>query len=256
MKEKEILFLNENCKRTFSRIKEGTVDLILQDPPYGTTNYGWDGKLEGLKELWKEWKRIIKPKGAIIFFSMQPFATDLINSNREDFKYDLVWNKVASTGFLNANKMPLRTHELILVFYKENPVYNPQKYEGVMREVGAGNSQFSYSPYHDFKRVSRKDNLRFPSSIVTFSSANRKTKSIFPHPSKKPLELIRYLVKTYTKEGGLIFDGYAGSATTAIAAKAEGRKFIGAEIDEKFYRIGKERLEKMEDDPEYILNLY
>jgi site-specific DNA-methyltransferase (adenine-specific) len=240
---KDCLLSNVDCYELLKSLPDNSIDLMFQDPPYGVTQNEWDKPID-LKKLWPEWERVVKPNGAFIFTASQPFATDLINSNRKLFKYDLVWEKSIATGFLNANRMPLRGHELILVFYKKLPTYNPIKHFLSTPSFKKGNKARSSNNYGKFSHdmeIGHKDGSRFPRSIFSvtyensfFDSTSNTVQKTF-HPTQKPIALPQYIIKTYSNPGDTIFDGYSGSGSTAIACITEKRKFIGAEIDKQYY---------------------
>jgi len=222
---------NEDCLKTMKRIETGSVDLLLQDTPFGCTQNEWDVKPD-FSIMWSEWERITKQNGAIIFFGTQPFASELILSRSGLFRYDIIWYKALGTGHLNANKMPMRNHEHILVFYRNLPTYNPQMKVGKMRMKGSakGNTTTNYG---DFKGKTSVNDQYHPQSIVDFTNGDRTKEN--DHPTQKPIDLIRYLIKTYSNKGDLVFDGYSGSGTTAHACAVEKRNFIGAETDKKYF---------------------
>jgi site-specific DNA-methyltransferase (adenine-specific) len=241
---------NEDCLITMSRLGNESVDLLLQDPPYGTTRNIWDAK-PNLKQMWREWLRIIKPNGAMIFTAAQPFASELIVSQPQLFRYDLIWHKPNGTGFLNAKKMPLRNHEHILVFYKKLPTYNPimgkgKNKKGVRRKTTNGDNYGAFTGEAG-KRYDDKGK-RYPNSIITISNGNRNHNENY-HPTQKPVDLMRYLIKTYSNEGDLVFDGYSGSGTTAIACAIENRNFVGSETDRTYHRKSIERLKRFKAQP-------
>ena len=190
--------------------------------------------------MWKHWERVTKENGAMIFFATQPFASELILSNQKNFRYDIIWYKALGTGFLNANKMPMRNHEYILVFYRKLPTYNPQMVAGKMRMKGSkkGNATTNYGNYEGKTKV---DDQYFPQSVIDFSNGDRTSEN--DHPTQKPLELMRYLVATFSNVNDTVFDGYSGSGTTAEACVSLKRNFIGAELDEKYYIDAKQRIE-------------
>ena len=229
---------NMDCLDGMKEIEDGSIDMILCDLPYGTTQNKWDSIIP-LDELWKHYERIIKDSGAIILTAQTPFDKVLGVSNLKMLRYEWIWQKTESTGFLNAKKMPLKKHENILVFYKKCPVYNPQftkgrPYSYQKKDISSdnyGNSQGTPSIINDGKRS--------PVSIIEF----KKDKGF--HPTQKPVALFEYLIKTYTNEGDLVLDNCIGSGTTAIAALNTNRNFIGFELDEKYYEIAKKRIEEM-----------
>ena len=226
-----IEIFKEDCLETIKRIKAGSIDLILQDSPFGVTRNKWD-IAPNFKKMWPEWKRIAKHNAAFIFFGTQPFVSELILSNIKMFRYDIIWYKALGTGHLNANKMPMRNHEHILMFYKELPIYNPQMRVGKMRMKGSkrGNTTTNYGKFNG--KTSINDQY-YPQSVIDFSNGDRTCEN--EHPTQKPLSLIRYLIRTYSNKDNLVFDGYSGSGTTAVACFVENRNFIGSELDNKYY---------------------
>jgi len=229
-----IQITNECNMELMARYPDNYFDLLLQDPPYNTTKNKWDVKID-LVALWKEWERIAKPNSAIIFTAAQPFATDLINSNRKLFKYDLIWYKSLGTGFLNSKKMPMRNHEHILVFYDKPPVYNPQMGVGI-RKKGMRKNDRNGGCYNGFNqnRIERFDDngTRYPQSVIDITNGDRTIEN--DHPTQKPVDLFRYIIKTYSNEGDTVFDGYSGSGTTALACLMENRNAVCCENDKEF----------------------
>ena len=222
---------NEDCLLTLQLLPNESIDLLLQDTPFGCTQNDWDIK-PNLPKMWIEWERVTKENGAMIFFATQPFASELILSNQKNFRYDLIWYKALGTGFLNANKMPMRNHEIILVFYRKLPTYNPQMVVGKMRMKGSkkGNSTTNYGNFNGKTKI---DDQYFPQSVIDFTNGDRTSEN--DHPTQKPLDLIRYLIKTFSNLNEIVFDGYMGSGTTAIASIIENRKFIGSELNKEYY---------------------
>ena len=220
---------NEDCVNTMERIETGSIDLLLQDTPFGVTQNDWDIK-PNFAVMWQHWERIIKDNGAMIFFGTQPFVCDLISSRSGFFRYDLIWYKALGTGHLNANKMPMRNHEHILVFYKMLPTYNPQMKAGKMRMKGSvkGNTTTNYGNFNGNTSV---NDQYHPQSVIDFTNGDRTKEN--DHPTQKPLDLMRYLIKTYSNEGDTVFDGYSGSGTTAAACIKEKRHFIGSELNKE-----------------------
>jgi site-specific DNA-methyltransferase (adenine-specific) len=240
--DKNIIY-NADCLEILKTLPDNSIDLMVTDIPYATTKLNWDKSVD-LQKMWPEWKRVVKQDGAFIFTATQPFATDLINSARDLFKYDLIWNKVRACGFLNANKMPLKTHESILIFYRKLPVYNPVMREGKAYDKTKYNGiENEHGVLRKFKWESKKnEGLRFPVSILEFSQNWTRQQQL--HPTQKPVDLFRYLIKTYSKEGDTIFDGYSGSGTAALAAKLENRNFICCETDKIHFEKSVKRLEE------------
>jgi len=231
--KKEILL--GDCLELMKDIPNGSIDMILCDLPYGTTQNKWDVIIP-LDKLWEQYERVIKDNGMICLTSAEPFTSTLITSNKKLFKYDLIWDKKLSSGFLNAKRMPLRRHEQILCFYKKLPIYNPEmvtrgkvRKKGITTETGKHTSN-----YGNFENSVVENNEYYPTSIIEVSNANRKDKL---HPTEKPLELFEYLLKTYTNENDLVLDNCAGSGTTAIACLNTKRQFIVMEKEQKYYDI-------------------
>lgn len=232
--------LNGDCLEVMKGIPSGTIDLVLADPPYGTTKCKWDSVID-LDLMWAELKRIIKPRGAIILTAAQPFTSVLTCSNLKMFKYDLVWDKPAGTGFFNAKKMPLRNHESVLVFYDKLPTFNPQMTHGHARKTSSKGVSKSECYGKDVNTEKYDSTSRYPRSVQKFSSD--KQKSSF-HPTQKPVALMEWLIKSYTNEGDLVLDFCMGSGTTGVAAKNLQRDFIGIEMDDKYFEIARERIAK------------
>lgn len=220
-----------DCLELMPNIPTGSVDMVLCDLPYGTTQNKWDCPIP-LDTLWKEYERIIKPNGAIVLTSQGLFTARLILSNERIFKYKIVWEKSKPTNFLNAKKQPLRKHEDICVFYKRQPVYNPQMTEGKPFNKGIRKNQLTGS-YGDFVPVEVKseDGKRYPCDVVYFKTAE--SEGPVCHPTQKPVELGRYLIRTFTKPGDLVLDNACGSGSFLVAAVLEERKFIGIEKNEE-----------------------
>lgn len=230
-----------SCLDVMPKIDKGAIDLIICDLPYGSTQNKWDIIIP-FDALWNNYERIIKPNGAIILTATQPFASHLIASNSKLFKYDLIWKKNRKTGFLNAKKMPLRQHEIILVFYKKCPVYNPQKTTGhnPVNSFTARTFSSNYGKSKEYSGGGQTD--RFPTSIVEVKCLNNDSKDRL-HPTQKPTELFEYLIKTYSNKGDLVLDNCIGSGTTAIAALNTGRHFIGIENDEEYFKAAQQRIQ-------------
>lgn len=237
------IYVNCDCMDGMKQIPDKSIDMILTDLPYGTTRNSWDSPIP-FDEMWEQYKRIVKDNAVIALFSAQPFTTDLINSNREWFRYDLVWDKVLSSGLLNANRMPLRRHESILIFYNKPPKYNPiMEIRGKPREKGRKHDSIAdgNTCYGDYKALQNKNNEYYPTSILRFSNGNRNDGRI--HSTQKPANLLEYLIMTYTDVGDLVLDSCGGSCSTGVACHNTGRKFIGFEKDKEIFKIGKERLD-------------
>lgn len=242
-----------DCYELLKQLETGSVDLLLQDTPFGVTQNQWDVKPD-LPKMWKEWERVTKEDGAMIFFATQPFASELILSNPKNFRYDLIWYKSLGSGFLNAKKMPLRNHESILVFYKKLPTYNPQMGVGIRKKGKAKNDRTNtnYGKFGGNKEFHTFDDggTRYPQSVLDFTNGDRTSES--DHPTQKPLDLIRYLVRTYSNKGDLVFDGYSGSGTTADACIEEERSFLCAETDLGYYLKSIQRISSKQSQPYLI----
>lgn len=226
-------------------IPDGSVDCIITDLPFGqTARNKWDSVIP-FEQLWKQYKRIIKDNGAIILFGNGMFTAELMMSNKKMWRYNIIWEKTQPTGFLNAKKMPLRNHEDICVFYKKPPTYNPQKTTGHVRKVSKAEHKVSCkntSDYGEHGLTTYDSTERYPKSVWKFAKDIQKSAL---HPTQKPVALIEELIKTYTNEGEMILDSCMGSGTTGIAALNLHRRFIGIEMDEKYFEISKNRIEKL-----------
>ena len=222
-----------DCLDIMPLIPDKSVQLILADLPYGTTACKWDSIID-LDLLWKQYKRIMTDNGAIVLTASQPFTTKLISSNYEMFRYEWVWEKTLFSNFALVKKQPAKLHENILVFYKKQPIYNPQMQEGKpytdkprKRTMGVINDAIGTK-----KAIDNKGE-RYPSSVQKFSNGNNKTE----HPTQKPLELMKYLIYTYSNENDMVLDNTMGSGTTCLASKELNRKFIGIEREANYYEI-------------------
>ena len=226
-----------DCLEVMPTLESESVDMILCDLPYGTTACHWDSVIP-FEPLWAQYKRLIKPKGAIVLFGSQPFTSALVMSNIEWFRDALVWDKVAPTGYLDANRKHLKSHEDILIFSDGQTTYNPQKTQGQPYTHNGRSSNFNgYSAANTTKTMC--DGLRYPKSIVTESSSTAAYKRY--HPTQKPVDLLAYLIRTYTNEGETILDNTMGSGSTIVAAIQEGRNSIGIERDAEYFAIAQQR---------------
>ena len=230
-----------DCFDGMQKIDDKSIDMILCDLPYGTTQCSWDIVIP-FEPLWAEYKRIIKDNGAIVLFGMEPFSSYLRISNIEMFKYDWIWDKVKGTGFLNAKKQPMRNHEVISVFYKSQCKYYPQMTENHERKVSLKKRNKPQTEvYGKMDKATHYDSTqRYPRSIQVFSTDTQRS-SI--HSTQKPVALCEYLIKTYTDVGDLVLDNCAGSCSTGIACHNTGRRFIGFEKDEFIFEMANRRLE-------------
>ncbi len=232
-----------DCLERMKEIESGSVDMILTDPPYGTTACKWDSIIP-LEPMWEQLKRIIKPNGAIVMTASQPFTTTLIASNMDMFRYELIWDKTFGMG-QNAKRMPIKSHENICIFYKKLPIYNPQMEE---KEHFRPPPKTYKTELMDLSSCGRDlkhlaSGLKYPVSIYRLSSRVAECNPIHRiHPTQKPVELMEYLIKTYTNEGETVLDFTMGSGTTGVACVNTGRKFIGIELDPTYYGIACDRV--------------
>ena len=242
---------NADCMVGMNDIPDHSVDMILCDLPYGTTKNAWDSVLP-LDELWVQYKRIIKKGGAVVLTCQIPFTIDVANSNREWLRYEWIWEKATPTGFLNANRMPLKAHENVLVFYESLCKYNPQGLKCTSHKDLYHGKSDNYGEYQTKKNteVKLRDNpknygnfydglesgmVNYPRDVIQFK------KEVTQHPTQKPVALFEYLVRTYTDEGDVVLDNCMGSGTTAVACIRSGRHYIGFETDPEYYAIATER---------------
>ena len=236
-----------DCLEGMKMIPDGSVDCIICDLPYGTTKNAWDSVIP-LQELWAQYKRIIKERGAIVLFSQQPFTSVLACSNLEWFKYEWIWEKEMGTGHLNSKFAPLKKHENILIFspsaacYVKDPndamVYFPQFQKGRPYKQTSGHTGSNYDQKWDNPQLTVNDGEHYyPNDIIAFQRDAEKI-----HPTQKPVNLLRYLIATYSNAGDTILDNCMGSGTTAIAAIREKRHFIGFELNAEYYEKAMKRI--------------
>jgi site-specific DNA-methyltransferase (adenine-specific) len=241
------------CIEEMKKIEKESIDMILCDLPYGTTQGSWDSIIP-FKELWEQYERIIKLNGAIVLTAAQPFTSSLVMSNIKLFRYSLVWEKSKSTGYLNSKKMPMRAHEDILVFYKKLPTYNPQMVQGTPYDKGIAHRPTEvYSEQKGQIHVKNENGLRYPRSVQYFKTAESEGKVY--HPTQKPISMFEWLIKTYSNENDMILDNCLGAGTTAIAALRTNRKYIGIEINQEYYDISNERLKQEINKLKETINL-
>ena len=227
-----------DCLEVMKDIPDKSIDMILCDLPYGTTQNKWDSIID-LCKLWEQYNRIIKDNGAIVLTAQTPFDKVLGVSNLKLLRYEWVWEKSRKTGHLNAKKMPMKTHENILIFYKKLPVYNPQGLKTLDKpELRKGEN--NGSNYGKSDKNSLRYHTGYPTDVIKVTSVGNTV-----HPTQKPVELFEYLIKTYTNEGDLVLDNCIGSGTTAVACINTNRNFIGIEKDEKYFSIANERVNKL-----------
>ena len=226
-----------DCLEVLPHVPDNSIDMVLCDLPYGTTQNKWDSVID-LDSLWKQYRRVVKNNGAIILTAQGIFTAKLILSNEKEFKYKIVWEKSKSTNFLNAKKQPLRKHEDICVFYRRQPVYNPEMGVGTAYNKGTRKNQLSGS-YGNFGPVEvMSEGTRYPTDVVYFKTAESEGKVV--HPTQKPVALGRYLIRTYSNPGDVVLDNASGSGSFLLAARQEGRKFIGIEKNQDGQMFRKE----------------
>ena len=245
---------NENCLEGMKKIPDGAVDFILTDLPYGTTNCSFDVKID-LQKFWKEILRITKENAAVALFSQLPFSAELIMSNRKMFRYEWIWEKSLGVGYLNAKKMPLRCHENILIFYRKLPTYNPQWQKGkpIQRRHCSREMTKNYNGHYSTDWIQDGEHY-YPRDVLYFNSTVGQESRF--HPQQKPVDLLEYLIRTYTNEGEVVLDATIGSGSTAVAAINTGRKFVGFETDEKYFEIAQKRInEALQKKSEGLFNL-
>ena len=238
-----------DCEKFMKQLPDKCVDMVMTDPPYGTTACKWDSIIP-LEPMWEQLKRVIKPNGAIVMTASQPFTTTLIASNMKMFKYCWYWNKNRPTGFANAKKQPLRSIEDVVVFYRVPPAYNPQGLTRINKICKNSNTCGGDTVRGDTEKSSGKGSMRtrgqeyiqeftgYPSQVLEIKTDESKK----IHPTQKPVALMEYLIKTYTNEGELVLDFALGSGTTAIACIRTGRSFIGIEKEKKYCEIANKRI--------------
>ena len=227
-----------DCLERMKEIPDGSVDMVLADPPYGTTACKWDSVVP-LDKMWEQLKRVIKPNGAIVMFGNQPFTSILVTSNLEMFKYQWVWDKVRGSNFATVKIRPFNSHEDVVVFYAKQPTYNPQMVEGkpyTQKQGYVGESK--QTGLYRKEVITVNEGVRYPLSII------KQSKESGFHPTQKPVALMEYLIKTYTNEGETVLDFTAGSFTTGVACVNTNRKFIGIEMDKGYFDIGVGRIKE------------
>ena len=238
MKVKNITLKQGDCLELMREIPDGSVDMILCDLPYGKTSCKWDAIIP-FEALWEQYNRVIKDNGAIVLFSKQPFTTELIHSNLKDYKYSLVWKKDNHDNPMMAKKRILNITEDINIFYKKQCTYNPQGLVRVDKITKQGRG-LSLSQRNERKTEYLQEYTNYPKNILEFK---RDLPNV--HPTQKPVDLLEYLIKTYTNDGDVVLDNCMGSGSTGIACVNTGRKFIGMELDENYFNIATRRIEEV-----------
>lgn len=240
-KLKKYELYNGDCLEVMKGIEDKSVDLILCDPPYGTTSCRWDSIID-LDKMWKQYNRIIKDNGVIVLFSAQPFTTKLINSNIKNYKYSWYWVKNTTTGFAFAKYQPLRKVEDINVFYKNAPLYQPQGLIKLDKPKKCKRINSKKDSIYDNATLSKEytqEYTNYPNHVLMF---NKDSKCI--HPTQKPVDLLEYLIKTYTKKGKIVLDNCFGSGSTGVACANTNRRFVGIELDKEHFKNGGDRTKR------------
>jgi len=229
-----------DCLERMKEIPDGSVDMVLTDPPYGTTACKWDSVIP-FDAMWAELKRIIKPNGAIVLFGSEPFSSALRMSDIKKWRYDWIWEKNKPTNFGNANKMPLKSYEIISVFYNSLPTYNPQGLIDIPEKIVKRNKNEEPEAYGNTGLIGefKRNKTNFPRQNLKFGMEGKNV-----HPTQKPVALLEYLIKTYTNEGDSVLDFTFGSCSTGVAALNTNRKFLGVEMEEKYFDIGVNRMQE------------
>lgn len=249
----KIELMKGDCLKLMPLLPDKSIDMILCDLPYGMTQCRWDTIIP-FEPLWEQYERIIKDHGVIALFSLQPFTAKLIMSNIKLYRYEWIWVKTHPRGHLNANRMPMRAHENIEIFYKKLPLYNPQMTHGHKHKVAKsdyireadGNGCYGREVRHNIYNSSD----RYPLDVQIFSTGDQSKKL---HPTQKPVELLEYLIKTYTREEDIVLDNCMGSGRTGVACIHTKRKFIGMELEKKFFELSEEEITTLIRQ-EYISN--
>lgn len=250
---------NDDCFNVFPKIADKSIELVLCDMPYGTTNCKWDIIID-LELMWKNINRIVKDNAAILLFGQNPFTAKLISSNIDNYRYDIIWTKDSSCNFMFGNKQPLKKHELISVFYKKQPIYNPQKtlakkvskrhlygfkLNEHQKEMMGANYKFKFNnnnavgAYNMYGK-NYEPNKLLPTSIIYYSTERNVTKKT--HPTQKPVKMLEYLINTYSNVGDTVLDFCMGTGSCGVAAKNLNRNFIGIEKELKYFEIAKQKL--------------
>ena len=235
-----IKLIQGDCLEKMKDISDGSIDMVLTDPPYGTTACKWDSVIP-LEPMWEQLRRVVKPTGAIVMTASQPFTSKLIMSNLDMFKYCWTWEKSRVTGVLNAKRQPLRCIEEVVVFYSQQSTYNPQGIVACDRVTSTGNSGRGNSDNYGSVKAGTylQTQTGYPRQILKFASEGKTV-----HPTQKPVALMEYLIKTYTNEGETVLDFTFGSGTTGVACKNLNRNFIGIELDPEYFKIAEDRIRR------------
>lgn len=241
----EVTLLRGDCIEAMGGLPDASVDMVLADPPYGTTRNRWDSVIP-FDAMWGQVWRVARETAPVLLFSQQPFASALGASDIENLRYEWVWRKTQGTGFLNANRAPMKIHENVLVFYRHLPTYHPQRWDAGRPWHGMGVANRGSTNYGDYdvneKRTDPTTTMRYPVDVVTYQNVGRGMRDAH-HPTQKPVELLEYLIRTYTDAGGVVLDFCMGSGSTGVACLRTGRKFVGIELDDHWFDVASERIE-------------
>lgn len=242
-----MLLMKGDCLERMKEIPDKLVDMVLCDPPYGTTRNAWDIPVDAQK-MWRQIRRITKPNAAVLLFAQMPYGAELVTSNMKEYRYEWIWKKTASTGFLNANRMPLKIHETIQVFYRRLPKYRPQLQKEKKTHPRGGNNRGSSNYDHFTTLPITHSDERYPVDVIEFKNGNR----LGLHPTAKPVQLLEYLVRTYTDENEVVLDFCMGSGSTGVACVNTGRDFIGIELNDNYFSIAEQRIKEAQHDLQKI----
>lgn len=236
--------IHGDCLEWMPQIEDKSIDLIICDLPFGTTQNHWD-KIIPFEPLWEQYNRVIKDDGVIILFGQGMFTADLMQSNKKMWRYNLIWEKSHAVGFLNARRQPMRKHEDIMVFYKKLPTYNPQiedkPLENIRPTVTKGRLTSNYGEFDEGNHRTIPEDKTYPKSVLKIPNESR---SATKHPTQKPIKLCEWLIKTYSNPGDIVLDNCMGSGTSAVACLNTNRKFIGIEKEWEYFEVANKRIEE------------
>ncbi len=233
--------LHGDCLNLLPSLPDNSVDMVLADPPYGTTQCKWDSVID-LSAMWRELERVCKPNAAIVMTAAQPFTAQLVCSNIGMFKYEIIWEKGNATGFLNAKKQPLRAHESVLVFYRQQPTYNPQMTSGHARKTSKRKTVNSECYGKALSLTEYDSTERYPRSVQFFSSDKQRGSY---HATQKPVALMEWLLRSFSNPGDTVLDFCMGSGTTGVACLNTDREFIGMEMDAEIFQVATSRIDSL-----------
>lgn len=239
--------LHGDCLELMKDIPDGSVDMVLCDLPYGMTRNSWDVRIH-FEPLWEQYRRVCKENAAICLFAQMPFAAELVMSNRKMYRYEWILKKSNPSGFLNAKRMPLKGHDAVQVFYRRQPIYNPQMRAGYpkIKARKMGRCSHNYGKYSG-EHIYHSDGQRYPDGFIEWSMhIGGSDRGL--HPTQKPVSICEYLIRTYTNEGDTVLDNCMGSGSTGVACINTGRDFIGIELDPGYFEAAKHRIEEAQQN--------